>query len=82
MIACLIGAVNLLPKVVLICPVLNMYSQADEGGDAVSQAIFGMNIDALDSAAGWAKIRTPDRYTATVQERYWTSELVCIRRPT
>jgi hypothetical protein len=44
-------------------PVVNMYSEATEDADVVSQAIFGTPVQILESSGGWLRIRTPDAYS-------------------
>lgn len=48
---------------VVLTPVVNMYSDATEDADVVSQAIFGTNVGVLEERDGWARIQTPDEYT-------------------
>lgn len=52
-----------LPQAVVIHPVANMYGQATEDADVVSQAIYGSNIAVLEERAGWLRVRTADEYT-------------------
>lgn len=44
-------------------PVLNMYSKPTVEADVVSQAIYGTGVEILEQKEGWARIRTPDKYT-------------------
>ena len=44
-------------------PVANMYSRSSEDSDVVSQAIYGSDLEVLEEAPGWAKVRTSDEYT-------------------
>ena len=53
---------------VVIVPVANMYSAANDDADVVSQAILGTNVEILQDSSGWKKIRTDDQYTG------WTHE--------
>jgi gamma-D-glutamyl-L-lysine dipeptidyl-peptidase len=55
-------AVALLNAIVLR-PVQNMYSHPSLDADVVSQAIYGANVEVIEQAAGWARIRTADDYT-------------------
>jgi gamma-D-glutamyl-L-lysine dipeptidyl-peptidase len=43
-------------------PVANMFSQASEDTDVVSQAILGTNVKIVERKSGWARIQTPDEY--------------------
>jgi len=57
---------------VVINPVANMYHQASEDSDVVSQAIYSENVvtvEGLDKAGttGWVEVRTPDEYTGWMQ---------------
>ena len=49
------------PAVVQV-PVANMFSQATEDSDVVSQTFYATPVTVLEERAGWAKIRTPDSY--------------------
>lgn len=51
---------------VVIVPVANMHSAANEDSDVVSQAIYGSNLDLLEESSGWAKVRTLDQYSGWV----------------
>jgi hypothetical protein len=44
-----------------------MYSRASDDADVVSQAIFGVTVDVLETTRGWCRIRTPDQYTGWAQ---------------
>jgi cell wall-associated NlpC family hydrolase len=48
-------------------PVVNMYSKATIDADVVSQAIYGTNIEVLETSNGWCYIQTPDKYKGWVQ---------------
>jgi hypothetical protein len=48
-------------------PVVNMYSKATIDADVVSQAIYGTNVEVLETASGWCHIQTPDKYKGWVQ---------------
>jgi gamma-D-glutamyl-L-lysine dipeptidyl-peptidase len=54
-------------NLVVIVPVVNMYSAASEDTDVVSQAIYGSNVVQLEEQSGWAKVRTPDQYSGWVR---------------
>jgi hypothetical protein len=54
-------------NLVVIVPVVNMYSAASEDTDVVSQAIYGSNVVELEEKSGWAKVRTPDQYSGWVR---------------
>ena len=53
---------------VVIVPVADMYSKADENSDVVSQAILGSNVKSVEAAQGWLKIQTDDAYTGWVTQ--------------
>ena len=53
---------------VVIVPVADMYSKADENSDVVSQAILGSNVKSVEAASGWFKIQTDDDYTGWVPQ--------------
>jgi len=69
-VALLLAASLLLPDPPLSPPaeavvqvaVENMYSAADESVDVVSQATLGQVVEVLEKKAGFARVRTPDRY--------------------
>jgi gamma-D-glutamyl-L-lysine dipeptidyl-peptidase len=61
---------SLVPDHVVNVPVGNMYSNATDDSDVVSQAILGTNVVTLESRKDWTKIRTPDGYAG------WTSAAV------
>lgn len=48
--------------VVVIVPVANMHSAANENSDVVSQAIYGTNLSLTEQGSEWVKVRTPDQY--------------------
>jgi cell wall-associated NlpC family hydrolase len=54
------------PDAVVAKPVANMYREASDSSDVVSQAIYGTGVALLKSASGWANIRTADGYTGWV----------------
>jgi SH3-like domain-containing protein len=56
------------PSAVVLRPVANMHSAADENADVVSQAIYGNLIVLVEEKAGWAKVRTADEYTGWMPE--------------
>lgn len=53
-------------KLVVIVPVVDIYSAPNEDADVVSQAIFGSNAVLLEENSNWIKIRTPDQYSGWV----------------
>jgi len=57
------------PRAVVIIPVANMYSSANEDVDVVSQAIYGSTLQLLQETPGWAKVQTTDQYTGWVPLR-------------
>lgn len=61
------GAESPAARAVANRPVIDMFSRASEDADVVSQAIFGTNVEILESTEGWWRIRTPDQYTGWVQ---------------
>lgn len=59
---------------VIITPVENMYSQADDQADVVSQALLGCTVKILKSEKTtggqvWYRIETPDTYQGWVSDR-------------
>src|SRR5579885_263301 len=54
-------------KAVVIVPVADMYSNASDDADVVSQAILGTNVEVLEESSGWEKIRTDDQYAGWVR---------------
>jgi gamma-D-glutamyl-L-lysine dipeptidyl-peptidase len=51
---------------VVVVPVANMYSAANENTDVVSQAILGSNVVLLEVQKKWLKVRTNDQYTGWI----------------
>ncbi len=51
----------------VVRPVANMYSAATTDVDVVSQAIYGVSVNVLETKQGWAKVRTPDDYTGWME---------------
>jgi len=49
-------------EAVVVVAVENMYSAADADADVVSQATLGQVVGVLEKKAGFARVRTPDRY--------------------
>lgn len=47
---------------VVLRPVANLYSAATEDTSVVSQAIYGTNLELLETRDAWARVRTPDDY--------------------
>ncbi len=58
-----------LPAAVVIVPVANMYSAANEDSDVVSQAIYGSNVSVTDERPGWTKVQTNDQYSGWMQSQ-------------
>jgi cell wall-associated NlpC family hydrolase len=61
---------------VVVVPVADMYSKADENSDVVSQAILGSNVKMVEAGSGWLKVQTDDEYTGWVSQdkiRAWSS---------
>ena len=58
------GAVAALPapEAVVVVSVENMYSQADDAKDVVSQATLGQTVTVLQEQGDFVRVRTPDRY--------------------
>jgi gamma-D-glutamyl-L-lysine dipeptidyl-peptidase len=47
---------------VVVIPVANMYFEATENSNVVSQAIIGSNVVTLEVRGNWARVRTADQY--------------------
>lgn len=62
-----LGQAGATANLVVILPVVNMYSAASEDTDVVSQVIYGSNVVQLEEKPGWAKVRTPDEYSGWVR---------------
>jgi len=54
------------PDAVVANPVVNMYSNATDASDVVSQALYGTGVTMLKSSQGWFNILTADGYTGWV----------------
>lgn len=65
--ACCLAQASAPANLVVIVPVVNMYSAASEDTDVVSQAIYGSNVVQLEEKSGWARVRTPDQYSGWVR---------------
>lgn len=65
--ACCLAQTTAPANLVVLVPVVNMYSAASEDTDVVSQAIYGSNVVQLEEKSGWAKVRTPDQYSGWVR---------------
>jgi gamma-D-glutamyl-L-lysine dipeptidyl-peptidase len=65
--ACCLAQADAPVNLVVVVPVVNMYSAASEDTDVVSQAIYGSNVVQLEEKSGWAKVRTPDQYSGWVR---------------
>jgi gamma-D-glutamyl-L-lysine dipeptidyl-peptidase len=57
-----------LQSAVILRPVANMYSRPDADADVVSQAVYGTNVDVVESRPGWVRIRTPDDYLGWIAD--------------
>jgi gamma-D-glutamyl-L-lysine dipeptidyl-peptidase len=57
---------GLLPNMVVLKPVANMYSQPSEDARVVSQAIYATNVKAIEEHDAWTRVRTPDDYTGWI----------------
>jgi gamma-D-glutamyl-L-lysine dipeptidyl-peptidase len=57
---------GLLPNMVVLKPVANMYSQPSEDASLVSQAIYATNVNAIEEHDAWTRVRTPDDYTGWI----------------
>jgi gamma-D-glutamyl-L-lysine dipeptidyl-peptidase len=51
---------------VVTAPVSNMHSEPAQDAPVVSQAVFGTNIEILEEQDGFARIKTPDKYTGWI----------------
>jgi cell wall-associated NlpC family hydrolase len=65
--ACCLAQTGAPANLVVVVPVVNMYSAASEDTDVVSQAIYGSNVVQFEEKSGWAKVRTPDQYNGWVR---------------
>jgi gamma-D-glutamyl-L-lysine dipeptidyl-peptidase len=55
------------PDAVVARPVVNMYRNATNASDVVSQALYGAGVTTIESGQGWFHIRTADGYTGWVE---------------
>ena len=55
------------PDAVVARPVVNMYRNATDASDVVSQALYGTGVLTLQNSQGWFNIRTADGYTGWVE---------------
>ena len=55
------------PDAVVGRPVVNMYRNATDASDVVSQALYGTGVTTIESLPGWFHIRTADGYTGWVE---------------
>jgi SH3-like domain-containing protein len=55
------------PDAVVAKPVVNMYSNATDASDVVSQTLYGTGVTAIEGGQGWFHIRTADGYTGWVE---------------
>jgi len=54
------------PQAVVLQPVANMYAQASEDTEVVSQAIYGTTVAVAETRPNWLRVRTADGYTGWV----------------
>jgi gamma-D-glutamyl-L-lysine dipeptidyl-peptidase len=57
------------PDAVVTRPVVNMYGNATDASDVVSQVLYGTGVLTLQSSQGWFKILTADGYTGWVEAK-------------
>ena len=55
------------PDAVMARPVVNMYRNATDASDVVSQALYGTGVLTRQSSQGWFQILTADGYTGWVE---------------
>ena len=55
------------PNAVVATPVANMYRNATQASDVVSQTLYGTGVETFQSSPGWFHIRTADGYTGWVE---------------
>ena len=55
------------PDAVVARPVVNMYRNATDASDVVSQALYGTGVLTFENSPGWFHIHTADGYTGWVQ---------------
>lgn len=55
---------------VVVVPVADMFSQASDQSDVVSQAIYGSNVTLLTARGEWSRIQTADQYKGWVRSRH------------
>ena len=55
------------PDAVVARPVVNMYRNATDASDVVSQSLYGTGVLTLQNNQGWFKILTADGYTGWVE---------------
>jgi gamma-D-glutamyl-L-lysine dipeptidyl-peptidase len=55
---------------VVVIPVADMFSQASDQSDVVSQAIYGSNVTLLTARGEWSRIQTADQYQGWVRSRH------------
>ena len=55
------------PDAVVAKPVVNMFRNATDASDVVSQALYGTGVQTFESAQGWFHIHTADGYAGWVQ---------------
>jgi len=56
----------IVPNMVVLKPVANMYSHPSEDASVVSQAIYGTNAKAIEEQGAWTRVRTPDEYAGWI----------------
>ena len=55
------------PDAVVARPVVNMYRNATDTSDVVSQTLYGTGVATIEGGQGWFHIRTADGYTGWVE---------------
>lgn len=64
---------DLAGNAIVLRPVADLFSSPSDEVDMVSQAIYGSNVEILESRGGWSRVRTDDGYTG------WTLDLALRR---
>ena len=54
------------PDAVVAKPIVNMYRNATDASDVVSQTLYGTGVQTFESSPGWFHIHTADGYTGWV----------------
>jgi SH3-like domain-containing protein len=55
------------PDAVVARPVVNMYRNATDASDVVSQTLYGTGVQTFENSPGWFHIHTADGYTGWVE---------------